>query len=78
MPYNDQVIICLFEKIVSLKDKAVMKMVDSLSRSDGRKDGEIRWNFTKFLISKDGSVIKRFAPVAKPEDMESEIEAMLK
>jgi len=49
-----------------------------LSRSDGRKDGEIRWNFTKFLISKDGSVIKRFAPVAKPEDMESEIEAMLK
>ena len=55
-----------------------MKLVDSLSKSEGRKDGEIRWNFTKFLISKDGSVIKRFPPVAKPEDMEADIEAMLK
>ena len=66
------------ENVSGLKDKAVMKMVDSLSKSEGRKEGEIRWNFTKFLISKDGSIIKRFAPVAKPEDMESEIEAMLK
>ena len=66
------------ENVSGLKDKAVMKMVDSLSKSEGRKKGEIRWNFTKFLISKDGSVIKRFAPVAKPEDMESEIETMLK
>ena len=40
--------------------------------------GEIRWNFTKFLISKDGKEIKRFPPVAEPEDMEAEIEAMLK
>ena len=43
-----------------------MKMVDSLSKSDGREEGGVRWNFTKFLISKDGSVIKRYAPVAKP------------
>ncbi len=55
-----------------------MKMVDSLSKSEGRKDGEVRWNFTKFLISKDGSTIKRFPPVAKPEDLEKEIEEMLK
>ena len=55
-----------------------MKLVDGLSKAEGRKDGEIRWNFTKFLISKDGSLIKRFAPVAKPEDMEADIEAMLK
>ena len=66
------------EKVTGLKDKAVMKMVDSLSKSDGREEGGVRWNFTKFLISKDGSVIKRYAPVAKPEDMESDIEAMLK
>ena len=66
------------EKVSGLKDKAVMKMVDSLSKSDGREEGGVRWNFTKFLISKDGSVIKRYAPVAKPEDMESDIEAMLK
>ncbi len=66
------------EEVHGLKDKATMKLVDSLSKSEGRKDGEIRWNFTKFLISKDGSVIKRFPPVAEPKDMEAEIEAMLK
>ena len=66
------------EKVTGLKDKAVMKMVDSLSKSDGREEGGVRWNFTKFLISKDGSVIRRYAPVAKPEDMEADIEAMLK
>ena len=66
------------EEVHGLKDKATMKLVDSLSKSEGRKDGEIRWNFTKFLISKDGSVIKRFPPVAEPKDMEADIEAMLK
>ena len=66
------------EEVKGLKDKATMKLVDSLSKSEGRKEGEIRWNFTKFLISKDGSVIKRFPPVAKPEDLEAEIEGMLK
>ena len=66
------------EEVHGLKDKATMKLVDSLSKSEGRKDGEIRWNFTKFLISKDGSTIKRFPPVAEPKDMEPDIEAMLK
>jgi len=66
------------EEVHGLKDKATMALVDSLSRSEGRKEGEIRWNFTKFLISKDGAEIKRFPPVAKPEEMEKDIEAMLK
>lgn len=66
------------ENVSGLNEETVMKMVDSLSKSEGRKDGEVRWNFTKFLISKDGSTIKRFPPVAKPEDLEKEIEEMLK
>ena len=66
------------EEVHGLKDKATMKLVDGLSKSEGREEGGVRWNFTKFLISKDGSLIKRFAPVAKPEDMETDIEAMLK
>ena len=65
------------EEVHGLKDKATMKLVDGLSKSEGREEGGVRWNFTKFLISKDGSLIKRFAPVAKPEDMETDIEAML-
>ena len=37
----------------------------------------IKWNFTKFLIGRDGKVVSRFAPTAKPESMENAIEALL-
>ncbi|MCW8128621.1 glutathione peroxidase [Microbulbifer halophilus] len=37
----------------------------------------IKWNFTKFLIDRDGQVVKRFAPKDKPEELESEIESLL-
>jgi glutathione peroxidase len=37
----------------------------------------IKWNFTKFLIGKDGQPIKRYAPADKPEGMEPDIEAAL-
>jgi glutathione peroxidase len=37
----------------------------------------IKWNFTKFLVGKDGTVIKRFAPTTKPEDLEGDIEKAL-
>jgi glutathione peroxidase len=37
----------------------------------------IKWNFTKFLIGRDGKVVRRFAPTDKPEKLESAIEALL-
>ena len=37
----------------------------------------IKWNFTKFLVGKDGQVIKRFAPLDKPESLKKDIEATL-
>ena len=37
----------------------------------------IKWNFTKFLVGKDGQVIKRYAPTDKPADMAKDIEAAL-
>ncbi len=37
----------------------------------------IKWNFTKFLINKDGEVVKRYAPSTKPEAIASDIEALL-
>ncbi|MCX9156539.1 glutathione peroxidase [Niveibacterium sp. 24ML] len=37
----------------------------------------IKWNFTKFLVGRDGEVVERFAPATKPEDMESAIEKLL-
>ena len=37
----------------------------------------IKWNFTKFLIGKDGAVIKRYAPTDTPAGMAKDIEAAL-
>ena len=49
--------------------KAISKSVE--------KDSDIKWNFTKFLISKDGETIKRFAPTTEPKDFEKDIEELL-
>ena len=38
----------------------------------------IKWNFTKFLVAKDGSVRKRYAPQTKPEAIAADIETALK
>ncbi|MDQ3188298.1 MAG: glutathione peroxidase, partial [Pseudomonadota bacterium] len=37
----------------------------------------IKWNFTKFLVGKDGTVIDRYAPTSKPEDIAKDIERAL-
>jgi glutathione peroxidase len=37
----------------------------------------IKWNFTKFLIRKDGTVYKRYAPATKPEELVADIEKLL-
>ncbi|TFW32611.1 glutathione peroxidase [Massilia horti] len=37
----------------------------------------IKWNFTKFLINKDGSVYKRYAPQTKPEEIAGDLERLL-
>ncbi|MEI1277278.1 glutathione peroxidase [Leptospira hartskeerlii] len=37
----------------------------------------IKWNFTKFLIDKQGNVIKRFAPMTPPEKLDKQIEELL-
>jgi len=37
----------------------------------------IKWNFTKFLVNKDGRVVKRYSSNAKPEDLEADIRALL-
>jgi len=37
----------------------------------------IKWNFTKFLVNKEGQVIKRYAPSTKPEAIEADIEKLL-
>ena len=38
----------------------------------------IKWNFTKFLVGRDGRVVGRYAPTTKPEDMVRDIEGLLR
>lgn len=37
----------------------------------------IKWNFTKFLIDREGNVVQRYAPQTKPEDIAADIEKLL-
>lgn len=43
----------------------------------GLLGGKIKWNFTKFLVGRDGQVIDRFAPTTKPEKLAGDIEKAL-
>ena len=60
------------EKYEGLKAKATAKMLKTISKTY-QKDSDIRWNFTKFLVDREGKVVGRFAPTTKPEDIEAEI-----
>lgn len=37
----------------------------------------IKWNFTKFLVDRNGNIVKRYAPTDTPQSMEKDIEALL-
>ena len=45
--------------------------------SKGLLGKSVKWNFTKFLVDKEGNVIGRYAPKDKPESFESDIEKVL-
>ena len=59
-----------------IKGKATRVMLKGLSKSV-EKDSDILWNFTKFLVNRDGTVIKRYAPITTPEEIEKDLQGML-
>jgi glutathione peroxidase len=38
----------------------------------------IKWNFTKFLVNRDGEVVQRYAPLTKPEDIQAEVAELIR
>jgi glutathione peroxidase len=46
--------------------------------TDPKFAGDIKWNFTKFLVSRDGEIVNRFEPRVKPEEIAPAVEAELK
>ena len=74
---NHGVTFPLMSKIEVNGDNAhpIYKYLKSVAR--GIFGSAIKWNFTKFLISRDGTVIKRYAPTVTPAAMEKDIKKML-
>ena len=64
------------EEYLGLKAKATGKMLKGISKTY-QKESDIRWNFTKFLVARDGVTVKRFAPTTEPKDFEKDIEEVL-
>lgn len=56
---------------------ALMLRLSSRLNGKSQKQNDIQWNFEKFLINRNGKVVKRFAPVVKPEQIANEIETLL-
>ena len=64
------------EEYSGLKAKATRKLLKGISKSV-EKDSDILWNFTKFLINRDCTVVKRYAPTTTPENIEKDIQGMI-
>ena len=62
--------------IGGLKNKMAMKAVEKISTTC-KKEGDIIWNFTKFLVDREGKVVARYSPIFKPEDMEEKIKELV-
>ncbi|MEX1115700.1 MAG: hypothetical protein WEB53_10655 [Akkermansiaceae bacterium] len=55
---------------LSVKGKNQHKLYEGLTGKDGTFPGDVRWNFGKFLIGRDGKPISRFEPTTKPDSPE--------
>lgn len=68
----------LFEKINVNGNNAHPLYQFLKSQAPGIMGSEaIKWNFTKFLIKKDGAIYNRYAPLTKPEDIVADIQQLL-
>ena len=65
-----------YEKVKGLKDGITMKAIEKISKTVSN-DSDIRWNFTKFLVDREGNVVQRFEPIVKPEDIDEEISKLI-
>lgn len=67
----------MFSKIDVNGDDAHPLFIYLTNEAKGMLTKQIKWNFTKFLVDKEGHVVKRFAPQTKPADLKEDIEKIL-
>ncbi len=65
------------EILKGLKNKMAMTAVKKMSPTY-KSDNDISWNFTKFIIDREGNIIERYAPIEDPITMENTIKKLLK
>ncbi len=64
------------EIITGLKNTLAMSAVKKISTTC-KKENDIVWNFTKFLIDKEGNIVLRYSPIEDPMKMENKIKELL-
>lgn len=64
------------EDIIGLKNKLAMKAIAKISTTC-KKDDDIKWNFTKFLVDKNGNAVKRYDPTFDPSKIEKDLLELL-
>lgn len=67
----------MFSKIEVNGDNEALLYTWLKDQKGGMFGDKIKWNFTKFLIDRNGEVVDRFAPQTKPESIEKPIEQLL-
>ena len=70
----------LFKYLVSEMSNPTNKMLDAMLKDkfpEFAVGDAVKWNFTKFIIDKEGNVVNRFEPATEPMDMVSTIENLL-
>ena len=64
------------EEAKGLKNKMAMKAIAKISTTCTKK-GDIVWNFTKFLVDKEGNAVKRYDPTFDPSEIEKDLLELL-
>ena len=64
------------EEVKGMKNKMAMKAIKKISTTC-TKEGDIVWNFTKFLVDREGNVVERLSPIENPMTLEDKIKELL-
>lgn len=64
------------EYIHGMKNKLAMKGIEKMSTTC-KNEKDIKWNFTKFLIDREGNIVGRYSPIESPLVMEDKIKEII-
>ncbi|MBR0351368.1 MAG: glutathione peroxidase [Clostridia bacterium] len=65
-----------FEGFPGIKGKVLIPVAKAMDK-DYKNNSKIKWNFTKFLVDRQGNVVERFEPTVEPKDIEKKVEELL-